>query len=112
MSFDLPVHLSDERKGRIYVGQSAPFGFPPDRLGDPMSREDDRRAIRNRVELVNEDRALCSELPDNMRVMNNLMPHEDRRAKPCQGFLDGSDRPFDPGAKPARPDQKNSELSH
>jgi len=40
--------------------------------------------------------------------MDNLMPDKDRCAKPRQSLFDGSDRPLDPCAEPARLDEKYS----
>jgi hypothetical protein len=47
-----------------------------------------------------------------MRVVNDLMPHEYRRAKPSQSIANRSDRPIDPRAKPARACQQNRQVSH
>jgi len=81
MSLHFAVDLGDQRTGRIDVEQSAAFGFRPNGFGNSMGRKDDGSTIRDRVEFVDEDSALCGELVDNVGIMDDLMSHEDRRAK-------------------------------
>ena len=63
-----------------------------------MGREDDRLALGHLGLLVDEDRAALLELADDMQVVDDLLPHVDRRAVQLERPLDRLDRPFDAGA--------------
>jgi hypothetical protein len=78
----------------------------------PCAENDDRGTVWNRIELVDKDGALRKELLDYVGIVDDFMPDEDRRAKPLQGFLYGSDRPFDARAKATRLGQKDGKRSH
>src|SRR5438477_6998759 len=94
MVFDFAMYLRNEGAGRIDVRQPSPFRLRPDGLGDTMCREHNRCTIRNLVEFLDKDSTLRSETRHDPGVVHNLMPNENRRAKPVYALLDGLDRAF------------------
>ncbi len=77
-------------------------GGSGDGLRHAMGREDHRPvALRNLIELVDEDRALGLEIVDHEFVVHDFVAHIDRRAIERQRPLDDVDGPHHPGAEPA-----------
>jgi len=101
MMFDFAMYLRNEGTGRIDVRQPPPFRFRPDGLGDTMCREHNRCTVRDLIEFLYKDRSLGGKTGDDPRVVHDLMPNENRRAKPVEALLDGFDRAFHPSAKSA-----------
>ena len=73
--------------------------------------EDDVRALGHLVDLVDEDRARCLELGDDMDVVHDLLAHVHRGAEALERLLDGDHRAVDTGAIPARRGQQHPLLS-
>ena len=98
---DLDVHLGHQRAGRVEHPEAAPRRL---RLHGPrhaVGAEHHRRAGRHLVELVDEDRALGAQVVDDELVVDDLVPHVDRRAELREGLLDDGDRAVDAGAEAA-----------
>ena len=62
-----------------------------DRRRDTVRAEDDVRACRHLVDLVDEDRALLLERRDDVHVVHDLLAHVHRGAVVLEGLLDGHD---------------------
>ena len=97
----LNMHFGDQRAGGVNGNHVAAVRLGNNSARYTMCREDDRRALRNLFKLLDKDRALGSETVDHSPVVNNLMPHIDRRAEPLQRNLDNANGPIDPGTEPA-----------
>ncbi len=74
-----------------------------------MGGEDDGAVIRAFVEFLDEDGAHRLKALNNMRVVDDLVPHEDRGAPLGEGLFDDLDRPVHPGAKAPRGRQEDLE---
>ena len=98
----LGVHLADERAGRVDHVELRGAGGIPYRGRDAVGREDDRRALRHLVELVDEDGAAALEIGDDVLVVNDLLADVDRRAALLERLLDDLDRTLDARAERAR----------
>jgi len=83
MVFDFAMYLGNQRASRIDARQPPPFRFGPDRFGDTMCREHNRRTVRNFVEFFDEKGTLRSETGYDRWIVDYLMPNENRRAKPA-----------------------------
>src|SRR4029079_18977236 len=77
-------------------------GFAAYRLRDAVRAEDHGRAVRHFLELINEDRALRTQLVDDIAVVHDFMAHIDRRAERLERALDDLDRAVDAGTESAR----------
>src|SRR5690606_3463492 len=64
--------------------------------------EDYRCVVGHLIQLLDENRALCLERVDDEPIMNDFMPHIDRRTILLDRTLHDLDRPVHAGAKPAR----------
>ena len=61
-----------------------------------------RPAVGHLVQLLDEHRAHSAQPVDHEAVVDDLVPHIDRRAEPLDRQLDDLDRAIDAGAKAAR----------
>src|SRR5436305_12919300 len=111
MELDLTMHLGDEGTGRVDVRYATPFRFRPDRLRDTVGREHDRRTVRDLIEFLYKDRSLSGKTGDDPRVVHDLMPNENRRAKPVEALFDGFNRASHPSATSAGAGQYNRKAS-
>ena len=109
MALHLAVHLGDQRTGRVRMHELAPLGFGRHTLGHAMRREDDHRAVRHLVQLADEDRTQPLQLVDHMPVVDDLVPHIDRRPVLPQRLLDDRDGALDPGTEAARAREQDGE---
>ena len=98
----LHVDLRDERARRVddVVAQLA--GAPVHGRRDPVRGVDDRRPLRHLRLVVDEDRAACLEVADDVRVVDDLLADVDRRPVVGERELDRLDGALDAGAVPAR----------
>ena len=96
----LHVHLGDERAGRVDRVQP-PLARTPVHGGRDSVGGEDERGPFGRVPLVgDEDGALGLEVADDVRVVDDLPAHVDRRPVEPKHPLDRLDGPLDPGAVP------------
>ncbi len=110
MDFRLAVHLGDEWAGGVEVKEVPPGRGRRHRLGDAVGGENHRLpGLRNFVEVLHEDRALRLEAVDDIAIMDDLMPHVDRRAIFGERQLDDLDSPVHPGAEAARAAEEDLE---
>ncbi len=100
--FGAPVHLGHERAGRVDKGEAAVPCLGRHRLRHAVRGEDHRPVVRHFAELVDEDRTHLLEAVDDESVVDDFVPHVDRRPEPLQCELDDLDRPVDARAKAAR----------
>ena len=75
--------------------------------GHAVRGEDDRGAVGDLVELVDEDGALTLQVGDDVRVVHDLAADVDRPRVAPQGQLDDVDGPVDAGAERARSGQQH-----
>ena len=99
---DLDVHLVHQRAGGVEDAEAALRRVGAHRLRHAVGAEDQRRAGRHVVEVLDEDRALLAQVVDDVGVVHDLVAHVDRRAEALQRALDDLDRTVDAGAKAAR----------
>ena len=99
----LAMDLGDERAGRVEIGEAAllRLGRAPTwarraRRTPPARRPAPRRAPRRTP------RPIALQAVDDEAVVDDLVPHIDRRAEPLERELDDLDRAVDAGAKAAR----------
>jgi hypothetical protein len=105
----LGVDLGDQGAGGVDIGHLAPGRFGGDDLGDAVGGKDDGAIVRAVGQLLDEDGAHRFETFDDVRVVDDLVAHEDRGAPLGQGLLDDLDRPVDAGAKAAGGGEENGE---
>ena len=98
----LEVDLGDERAGGVQDRESSPLGVRVHLGSDAVSREHDHGALGDLGLLLDEDRALGLEIADDVRVVDDLLAHVDRRPVGSERALDGLHGSLDPGAVPAR----------
>ena len=98
----LAMNLGNQRAGRVDIGEAAILRRGRDRFGHAMSGKHDRPVVRHLVELVDEHRAEVSQAVDDEAVVDDFVPHIDRRAEALERELDDLDRPVDAGAEAAR----------
>src|SRR6266571_952125 len=77
-----------------------------------MSGEDDRRALRYLIHVVNENGPLCAQVVDDVLVVNYLVPHEHRRAEYLDRFVHHLDRALYPRTESAWLSQDHSHLGY
>jgi len=82
------VHLRHERAGRIDRGLSAARGPLVDRRGNTVSREHEDRPGRGLRLVLDEDRSSLLQLTHDVRVVDDLPAHENRRAVERERTLD------------------------
>ena len=107
----LAVHLRHERAGRVDRLQTAIGCRVHDGRRHAVRAEDDVRALGHLVDLVDEDRARCLELGDDVDVVHDLLAHVDRRAEALERLLDGDHGAVHAGAIAARSGQQHPLLS-
>ena len=107
----LAVHLRHERAGRVDRLQTAIGCRGHDRRRHSVRAEDDVRARRHLVDLVDEDRAGRFELGHHVDVVDDLLAHVDGRAEALERLLDRDDRAVDARAVPARGGEQHLLLS-
>ncbi len=96
------VDLGDERTGRVEHGEPAPRRFVLDRARHAMGAEDHGGAVRHRVELVHEHGAEIAQAIDDELVVDDLVPHVDRRTEKLDRPLHDVDRAIDARAESPR----------
>src|SRR5437899_1513698 len=106
-SRDFDMDLGDERTGRVEYGEAARLGVGTDRLRDAMRREYDGAPGGHLVQFIDENRALRLEIVDDKFVVDDLVPHVDRRAVLRKRLFDNRNRAVDARAEPARIREQN-----
>ena len=66
-----------------------------------MGAEDQQRALRDHVRVVDEDDALVPQPLDHVAVVDDLVAHVDGRPEALEGDLDDLDGPVHTGTKAA-----------
>jgi hypothetical protein len=95
------VDLRDERARRVDDAQTARHRIVADGGGDAVGAEDGDGTGRHLIEFVHEDRPSAAKTFDDVEVVDDLLPHVDRRIEEVQGALDDFDGAFDAGAEAA-----------
>src|SRR6478752_5250970 len=85
----LMVHLGNQWAGRINRLEAAVLRLLLDGWRHAMCREDHSRALRDLVQLCDEDGTTLLQLFDDMAVVHDLLAHVDRRSVPLQRLLNG-----------------------
>ena len=106
-SRDFDMDLGDERTGRVEYGEATRLGVGTDRLRDPMRRKYDGAPGGHLVQFLDKNRALRLEIVDDKFVVNDLVPHVDRRAVLRKRLFDDCNCAVDAGAEPARIREQN-----
>ena len=110
MDLRLAMDLGHQRAGRVDGEQVARLRLLRHRLGDAVGGEDHRPVAGRRFgEVLDEDDALGLERVDDMFVVDDLVPHIDRRAVDLERLLDHVDRAHDAGAEAARGAKNDAE---
>ena len=108
----LHVDLRDEWARRVdHVVLEHP-GVLVDGRGDSVRRVDDRRTARNVALVLDEDRATSLEVPHDVDVVDDLLPHVHRCAVVVESALDGLDGALDPGAVAAGRGEEDALDAH
>ena len=102
MAAHLLVHLRDQRAGGVDEAQAAVDRFGAHLRRDPVSGEDDPRAVGHLVQLLHEDGAALLEILDDVSVVHDLAAHVDRCAEAFERGGHGVDGALDTGAERAR----------
>ena len=103
----LGVDLVHERAGRVDHVEPARGRVCLHLRRDAVRGEDDGRAVRHLVELLDEDRAALLELTDDVDVVDDLLADVDRGAALVERALDDLDRALHAGAERARPGEQH-----
>ena len=98
----LDVDLGHQRAGGVDRAQAARRRVRVHARGDAVGREDDQRPLGDLGLLFDEDRAALCELLDHVLVVDDLLPHVDRRAVHLERVLDRLYGAIDAGAVAAR----------
>jgi hypothetical protein len=98
----LVVHLRHQRAGRVEHGEPAPRRLVAHRARDAVRAEDHRRAVRDGVQFLDEDRPQGAQPVHDEAVVHDLVAHVDRRAEQRDRALDDADGAIDAGAEAAR----------
>ena len=99
----LAVDLGDKRTGRVNREHPAACRLRRHRFRHAVGREDHGRVgFRDLVEFLDEDRPLLLETLDNVFVVDDLVPHIDRRPVDRKRLFDRIDCPDHARAKAAR----------
>ena len=106
--FRLRVHLRHERAGRVDHGVVESGRVLVHRWRDPVRGVDDRRALGHVALVVDEDRAACLEVADDVDVVDDLLADVDGSAVVLERPLDRLDRPLDAGAVAAGRSQEDA----
>src|ERR1039457_1619531 len=99
------VNLRDQRAGGVDDLKLAALGLLADRRRYPVRAENDSRALRHLRQLLYENGARLPQFIHDVAVVDDLLPHIDRRAIEVQYDLDDIDRPHHAGAESPRPEQ-------
>ena len=84
---DLDVHFGHQRARRVEHDKAAACRLAPDGLGHSMRAEDNRRAVGNLVQRLDEHRAPGPQLLDHVLVVDDLLAHVDGSAIELEGPL-------------------------
>jgi len=98
----LAVHLGHERAGGVDGVELAVGGTLHDGRRDPVRTEDDVRALRHLVNVIDEDGALALEGRHDVDVVHDLLAHIHRGTEALERLLDRDDGTVDAGAVAAR----------
>jgi hypothetical protein len=91
----LTVHLGDEGAGGVDGLEATICCALHDGGRDTVGGEDDVRALRHLVDLVDEDGAALLERRHDVLVVHDLLAHVDGGAVVLERLLDGHDGPVD-----------------
>jgi hypothetical protein len=96
------VHLRHQRTGGIEYGQSTARRFVLHGRRNAVRREDHGRVVGHLVELVDEYRPQAPQAIDHVHVVDDFVPHVDRRAEQRDGAFDDVDGTVDAGTETTR----------
>ena len=108
----LGVHLRDERADGVDHDEPALLAVLAHRRRDAMGGEHADRAGRDVVLRVDEDGAEALETLYDVVVVDDLVPHVDRRAVLLEQALDDLDRAVDSGAERPRGGEQDAFHAH
>src|SRR3569833_1376935 len=101
------VNLRDQWAGCIKHSEAARFCFCLHRARHTMGREDNRRARRHFLQLLDEYRAEAPQPVNDVGVVHNFVPDIDRTAEQLDRALDDINRPIDSRTESTWVGQKN-----
>src|SRR5205809_269237 len=99
----LEVHLGDERTSGVNYFQLAGLGFVADRRRNAVGATRGHRTMRHFLDGFAKYRTAPAQLLHDIRVMDNLVVHVDRRAISFQRQLDDIDCAHNARAETSRP---------
>jgi hypothetical protein len=103
----LRVHLRHEGAGGVDRQKPPAARGGADGGRDPVCGEDDRGALGNLVDGVDEHGAVARQLPDDVRVVDDLLADVDGRTVMSERATNRLDGPLDACAVPPRRGQKD-----
>jgi hypothetical protein len=114
VTLGLDVHFRNKRAGCIKRKQSPVACMRRDRLRDAMGREDNGRTLRDRIQFFHKDGAFLLKPLNHIAIVNDLVPHIDRRAIFFERPLDDLDGPVNAGAEATRCSEQDGQgaLGH
>jgi len=96
---DFNMHLGHQRTGGVEHAQTARLSVASNRLRHAMRAENQRRACRHFVEILDEHCALLAQIVDHEFVVDDFVPYINGRAVQRYGAFDDFDGAVYTGAK-------------
>ena len=93
------MHFGHQRTGGVEHAQAARFGIAAHGLRHAMRAENQRCAGRHLVEVFDKHRAFFAQIIDHKFIVNDFMPHINRRAMQCDGALNDFDGAINTGTE-------------
>ena len=109
-AFDLHMHLSHKRTGRIKNMQIPSLRLRTNRQRHAMRRENHRTSVWCFVQLLNEYRTFVFKIIDHIFIVYDFMPYINRRTKLLQSTFNNTDRTINAGTESARLRQDDGSL--
>jgi hypothetical protein len=99
MACHLQVHFGHQRTGGIYHGQLTSARLGINVLCHPVGAEQNHGTVGNFSKIFDKFGTLGAQSFDDVPVVHNLMPDEDRGAEQFKRMLYGADRALDSGTE-------------
>src|SRR5687767_11989334 len=107
VAHDFHVHFGDERASGVEDAKTSALRFLLYPTRDAVRAEDDGRALRDLIQLVDEYRAFGAQIFHDKSIMHDLVAHIDRRPEKLERTLNDLDGAVDTRAKPSGIGKKN-----